>query len=114
MAMADLSAFVCVTGDVMKRHIFLFPLLLPVLAGCSSVRGLLAFEDQTPPAAAEMDAAPADVAPAAAPADSMAQWCQRVAATARRDAAASGFDSATQERLAAQNYRQCLAMGTAG
>ncbi len=95
----------------MGRHIFLLALLLPGVAGCSSMRGLLAFGD----------AAPAETqviaAPAATPADAPrlpVDWCQRVAAQARSTAAASGFDAATQERLAAQNLRQCMAMDTSG
>jgi hypothetical protein len=95
----------------MKRHIFLLPLLLSLAAGCSSMRSMLAFQDSAPGA---QEAAVPVAAPQAAQPEPMAQWCQRVAANARNRASASGFDGATQDRIAAQEYRQCLAMGAAG
>lgn len=85
-----------------------------LLAGCSdlpSLDSLLTFKDdgdaQTFGAAAPTD--PGVVmaaAPAPAPAD---DWCKNAAANARNRASADGFDAATQDRLAAQIYRQCTA-----
>jgi hypothetical protein len=99
----------------MKRHLFLLPFLLLPVAGCAGMGDLLAFNDGAPEAA--QDAAQTDVTPVAAPpamGEPAPQWCQRVAAKARGDAAAGGFDAATQDRMAAQSYRQCLAMAGTG
>jgi len=96
----------------MKRHIFLLPLLLIAATGCSSLEGLLAFDAPTP-APVEVEAAPAAMIPATQ-VEPLPQWCQRVAAKARSDAASSGFDATTQEGLASQQYRQCLTMMQAG
>jgi hypothetical protein len=77
---------------------------LLLTAGCSSLHNFLGSDpDSGPPAMAET-AAPAP--PPAQPAD----WCNRVAANARAQAAADGFDQATQERLTQQSLRQCATM----
>jgi len=95
----------------MKRHLCIFPLLLSLTAGCTAMGNFLAFNDSAPEAA-QTDMTPVAVPPPAA--EPVAQWCQRVAAEARIDAAKGGFDAPTQERMAAQSYRQCLAMAGTG
>jgi hypothetical protein len=69
------------------------------------MNGLLDFADA--PADDPMVAAAAEV-PVAAPAVSGDDaWCQRVAASERARAQASGFDAATFDRMAVQSYQQC-------
>ena len=41
-------------------------------------------------------------------------WCQRIAIDARDQAAASGFDAATQLRMTQQAFQQCTAMAGPG
>lgn len=85
-----------------------------LLSGCSSLpsmHSLLTFDhDEEAQAMPGADAAIVAV-PAAAPAAAMPDdWCNRVAADARASAAADGFDTATQDRMAQSAQRQCLAM----
>lgn len=95
----------------MKCHIFLLPLLLATVSGCSSINRVLSFDD---PAPAPQQAEPSPVAPPVAQTDASEQFCRRVSASSRADAAAGGFDAATQDRIALQNYQQCLAIGAPG
>lgn len=99
----------------MKRHSPLLRLLtclcaLVLLCGCGSLRGLLSYSGarQAPPAApvAAVQAPP----PAQAAAPQPDEWCMRVAANERAQAASDGFDAATQDRVTLQSYRQCVAL----
>ena len=83
-------------------HRVLILTFVAMLGGCARMSSLLSFEDKpdSPPAAAEA-AAPIAVPP---PDDS---FCRNVAA---QDASASGFDEATQKRIAQQSYAQCHAI----
>lgn len=58
------------------------------------------------PRAQSAATAPATARPAA-PAD-QEEWCRRIAASARSEAAGQGFDAPTQERRADATYRQCV------
>lgn len=96
------------------RHLGICALCL-CAAGCSSLpslHSLLSFDrDQPDPvvaaAAAPVPVAPPPATPAAAQPD---EWCMRVAANDRAQAAANGFDTATQDRMTVQSYRQCAAL----
>jgi hypothetical protein len=85
--------------------------MLVLLAGCGSLRGLLEYPGHDP---APVPVAAAAPAPAPAPAQPAApqpdEWCLHVAANDRAQAAANGFDAATQDRVTAQSYRQCVAL----
>ena len=75
-------------------------------AGCSRLTGLFHSPDEdAPPPAMAVTAEPAPM-----PETGTADWCTRVAANARAAAARDGFDAATQERMAQQTLRQCVAM----
>jgi hypothetical protein len=82
-----------------------------LLAGCSSVpslHGLFAYdrdEEMQSPADPAMAVA---AAPVPAPAE---DWCKTSSTTTRDRAAADGFDAATQDRMAAQAYQQCVTLG---
>jgi hypothetical protein len=52
-------------------------------------------------------AAAADIPVAPAVASGDEAWCQRVAASERARAQASGFDAATLDRMTLQSYQQC-------
>jgi len=78
--------------------------LLLFTAGCSSLPSL--FTRAAPVAAQPAPDSPAPV-PATPPSDG---WCQRIAANTRAQAAADGFDAATQERMSQQSFQQCTAM----
>jgi hypothetical protein len=82
--------------------------LLPLLASCtdSDWNNLLDFgssSDDTPRPTAVAAAAPA--APAAA--GQANNFCLGVA---REDATTNGFDTATQQRVAARSYQQCVSI----
>jgi hypothetical protein len=85
--------------------------ILVLLAGCGSLRGLLEYPEREPaptPVAREAASVPVPVpAPAASQAD---EWCLHVAANERAQAAAGGFDAATQDRVTTQSYQQCVAL----
>ncbi len=83
--------------------------LLFLTSGCSSLpslHSLLAFDGDETETAQAAPAAPI-IVPAAPAGD---EWCRRIAASSRAQAVASGFDAATQERMAQQSYQQCMAM----
>jgi hypothetical protein len=84
------------------------------LAGCSglpSMHSLLTFDRDEEAAPAPMAQADAVAAPAPAPAAAQPDnWCNSVAANARAQAAANGFDAATQDRMTQNALRQCVAM----
>ena len=88
-----------------------------LLSGCSSLPSmdsLLTFnhdeaaQDAFAPAAEVTAAAPV---PAAPPAGDM---CKNAAANARTQAAADGFDAATQDRMAQQGYVHCTLVSGRG
>ena len=82
-----------------------------LLSGCSSLpsmHSLLTFDrDEEAEAIPVAQAAPAAMPAAAAQPEN---WCNGVAANARADAAAKGFDAATQDRMTQNALRQCVAM----
>lgn len=89
--------------------------VLFLTAGCSSLpsmHSLLTFDQDEQPDET-MAAAPAPV-PVPAAAAQPDDWCTRVAANTRAQAAADGFDPATQNRMTQQSQRQCLEMGQRG
>lgn len=72
-----------------------------MLSACSSLGGLFTYEDPPPPA-------PMAVAAASVPApDADEARCQRVAASDRIRAQASGYDPATLDRMTLTSYQQC-------
>lgn len=94
------------------------PVFVLLAAGCSAPPySLLRFDRQstTQPAAAATQPAAAVAQPVAVPAQPAAapepppadDWCARLAANTRARAAADGFDTATQERMTQQSFRQC-------
>jgi len=100
-----------------KCHVLILCLLL---AGCTDADwdhamnyGGLAEPDEAPakPPRSVAAAAPATVAaaPAASAEPSNADFCRSVAT---RDAADNGFDQATQTRVFAQSFAQCVAIYT--
>ena len=74
-----------------------------LLSGCTSLEGVLSFEETPPSAPAIVAQAPAAPAPAALD-DAR---CQRVAASDRLRAQASGYDAATLDRMTLASYQQC-------
>jgi hypothetical protein len=98
-----------------KCHILILCLLL---AGCTDADwdramnyGGVAEQDEAPakPPRSVAAAAPATVAAAPAAEPSNADFCRSVAT---RDATDNGFDQATQARVFAQSYAQCVAIYT--
>jgi len=85
----------------MNPRLLLLPAALLSLSACSSLSGFFSYEEEPPPPPVQ-----AAAAPAAAPAPDDA-WCQRVAASDRARAQASGFDAATLDRMTLASYRQC-------
>lgn len=79
-------------------------------AGCSSVSSMLSLDKE--PAAAEptVTAAPPPPVAAALPDD----FCARAAASTHAQAAAAGFDTATQTRMTEQSFQQCVALSQQG
>ncbi len=63
-------------------------------------------DDQAAPAAAQSDTA--TPLPPVAQESKGAIWCRQAAKADMEDAAANGFDAATQQRRAEMSYRQCL------
>jgi hypothetical protein len=68
-------------------------------------------DDQTAPTAAQSDT-PTALPPVAQESRS-AIWCRQAAKADMEDAAANGFDAATQQHRAETSYRQCLGNATA-
>jgi hypothetical protein len=87
-AMAVVSLFLAGCTDADWDHVFSYAGLDP---------------DNTPVAAAQETTAPAEQAAA-----SNDSWCRDLAQSASRDAAAQGFDAATQQQRAQTSYKQCL------
>jgi hypothetical protein len=82
-------------------------LVLPLLAACSADDwNYLTSFGASKPAEAEVAAAPATVPAASAPPAANA-FCVGVA---KQDATSNGFDTATQQRVAVNSYRQCVAV----
>ena len=85
-----------------------------LLSGCSglpSMHSLLTFDRDEDAGAVPMAQAAAVAMPAPAPAAAAPDdWCAKVAANARAEAAARGFDAATQDRMTQTAQRQCVAM----
>jgi hypothetical protein len=94
----------------MTFRIFGLCALFLFTAGCSSVHSLLSFDKA--PAAAEPAAFAAPPPELAAP--SPDDFCARVAASTHAQAAADGFDAATQTRMTQESFQQCAAMGQRG
>ncbi len=86
----------------MITRIAILALCLP-LGACSSVRGLLSFEDAPPPPAVTA-AAPVPAAP------SGDTWCQQVAASDRQRAQLQGYDAATLDRMTLVSFQQCRSL----
>jgi hypothetical protein len=74
------------------------------LTGCTSVSSMFAENSKQP--------SPIELANAYVPTASPIPYdfCNRVAAGARAEALRAGFDAATQERISAQNGRQCQSL----
>jgi hypothetical protein len=94
----------------MTFRIFGLCALLLLTAGCSDLQSLLSFDKE--PAAAEPVAI---VAPPPEPAAALPDdFCARAAASTHAQAAADGFDAATQTRMTQQSFQQCVAMSQHG
>ena len=99
----------------MKKY---FPLILCLLlAGCSDadwdnalnysgLKGSAEEPEAVAPAFRAVSAPPAEAAAAPQPAN--ADFCRAVA---MQDAGDNGFDQATQQRVYARSYAQCLTLG---
>jgi len=85
----------------MKYPLVVLTIAAFALSGCTSIGALFA-ERETEPSPIELANAYVPRA-SAMPFD----FCSRVAANAQADALRAGFDAATQQRIGAQNGRQC-------
>jgi len=85
----------------MNTRILLLFAGMVFLSACSATSSLLSFDDAPEPAVAEV---PVVAAPAPAATDA---WCQRVAASERARAQASGYDAATLDRMTLASFQQC-------
>ena len=92
----------------MTFRIFGLCALLLLTAGCSDLQSLLSFDKE--PAATEPVAIVAPPPEPALPDD----FCARAAASTHAQAAADGFDAATQTRMTQQSFQQCMAMSQRG
>ncbi len=88
----------------MKRAILVMTAAAFALNGCTSIGALFAESEKQP--------SPLELANAYVPRASVVSYdfCTRVAANAQAEALRAGFDAATQQRIGAQNGRQCQSM----
>jgi hypothetical protein len=117
--MSNFRQIVTPNGIIMSFRLPGLCALCLFAAGCSSLPSLPSLHslvpfDRDPPdpvvVAAAPPAVPAPPPPAQAAAGQPDEWCMRVAANDRAQAAANGFDTATQDRMTVQSYRQCATL----
>jgi hypothetical protein len=88
----------------MKSSIVALAAAAFALTGCTSVGSMFTAKEKQP--------SPIELANAYVPTASPIPYdfCNRVAAGAKAEALRAGFDAATQERISAQNGRQCQSL----
>jgi hypothetical protein len=103
-------------GINMNSRVIIVVLAGVLLCGCSSADWHhatsyvgLGQDDQAVPAKADPDdAEAATTSPSPGQASRSDDFCQRMAKGESNDAAADGFDAATQRRRAESSYQQCM------